>query len=126
MRLPSLVCVLFLLAATAGCDSKSGHEAVADDIVVKMQEMLGVVKGITDEQSAKAARPKMVALKKDVDELKARADKMGKASAATERRMQEKHGKELQRLTGEMQTEMMRIIQDPKIAPHMRETMQGL
>jgi hypothetical protein len=38
----------------------------------------------------------------------------------------EKHGKELERLMSEMQSEMMRINKDPNIAPHMRETMQGL
>ena len=127
MRLVSPLCLaLCVTIAAAGCDSKSGHEAVADQMVAKMQEMVDVVKGITDEQSAKAAKPKMQALKKDVDELKAKADKMGPAPAAAERRMKEKHGKELERLMGEMQTEMMRIIKDPNIAPHMRETMQGV
>ena len=99
---------------------------MADDMVVKLREMVDVVKGIKDAESAKAAKPKMQALKKETDALKARADKLGKPSAATERRMKEKHEQELQRLTGEMQVEMMRIIQDPALAPHMREAVQGL
>ena len=128
MRLVLSLCLALCAGVlTAGCDSKpSGHEAMADQMVAKMGEMVDVVKGIKDEQSAKAARPKMQALKKDVDELKGKAEKLGKAPAATERKMKEKHEKELQRLMGEMQAEMMRIIKDPNIAPHMKETVQGL
>jgi uncharacterized coiled-coil DUF342 family protein len=127
MRLPlSLAIALCTAVVIIGCESKSDHEAITDEMVAKLREMVDVVKGIKDEQSAQAARPKMVALKKDTDALKAKADQMGNASPAAERRIKEKHEKELRRLNEEMQVELMRIIQDPNIAPHMREAVQGL
>ena len=122
----SLLVPLLIAAITFGCDRGENHEAVADAQVATLRKLVDVVKGIKDEESAKAARPKLLALKKETDELKAKADKLGAVSAATDRRMTEKHEKELQRLQSEMQVEMMRIIQDPNLAPHAREAFQGL
>jgi hypothetical protein len=122
MRSASLVGFLavFLLA---GCDSRSPHEAIADDMVGKMRQMVDVMKGVKDEDSAKSAKPRVQALAKELDELKAKSDKLGKPSPETEKRLKEKHEKEVEQLTGDLLKEMMRVGMDPKLAPHMQDVM---
>ena len=122
MRFPSRVCLLALFLL-AGCDSRSPHEAIADDMVAKMRQMVDVMKGVKDEDSAKAAKPKVQALAKELDELKAKSDKLGKPSPETEKKLKEKHEKEVEQLTGDLLKEMMRVGMDPKLAPHMQDVM---
>jgi hypothetical protein len=63
------------------------------------------------------------ALTKELDELKVKADKLGKPSEATEKRLKDKHEKEVQQLTADLMKEMMRIGMDPKLGPHMKDVM---
>ena len=82
MRVSSPFAVALLaLTFLAGCDSRNTHEAIAEDMVGKMRQMVDVLKGVTDEATAKAAKPKMDTLKKDIDALKAKGDTLGKPSA---------------------------------------------
>jgi hypothetical protein len=88
-------------------------------MIDKMREMVGILKGVQDEASAKAANPKLKALRKELDELKVKSDKLGPASEETQKRVNDKHEKEAQELTSQMMAEMMRIGMDRKLAPHI-------
>ena len=117
-------CALVAVAlCLAGCESKPTHESVMQDTMEKMEEMVEVLKGIKDEASAKAAKPKMEQIKKDMDELKAKANTLGEPPADVKQKLAEKHKPQMEKLAGEMMKEMMRIGFDPKIAPHIRDAL---
>jgi hypothetical protein len=108
-----------------GCDSKPTHESVTEDSIDKMEEMVEVLKGIKDEASAKAARPKMEQIKKDMEELQKKSKALGEPPADVKQKLQEKHKAQLEKVTSEMMKEMMRIGLDPNIAPHVKDAMPG-
>ena len=119
-----LICALLVAAfCLAGCDSKPTHESVTQEGIDKTEEMVEVLKSIKDEASAKAARPKMEQIKKDMEELKKKANALGEPPADVKAKLQEKHKPEMEKLFGEMMKEVMRIGLDPKIAPHVRDVM---
>jgi hypothetical protein len=115
-----------LALCVAGCESKPTHESVTQETIDKMEEMVEVLKGIKDEASAKAARPKMEQIKKDMDEIKAKSKALGEPPADVKQKLAEKHKQELEKVTGEMMKEMMRIGFDPKIAPHLKDTLPSM
>ena len=80
---------------------------------------------IAKSPSLKAARPKLEVLKKEVDVLKAEADKMPKPSADEEKKLKEKYEPELEKLMGELATEMIRIGSDPKLAAALGNAMSS-
>ena len=41
-------------------------------------------------------------------------------------KLAEKHRQELEKVTGEMMKEMMRIATDPTIAPHLKDTLPSM
>ncbi len=121
-----LTCALIAVAlCVAGCDSKPTHESVTQDSIDKMEEMVEVLKGIKDEASAKAARPKMEQIKKDMEELQKKSKALGEPPADVKQKLQEKHKAQLEKVTSEMMKEMMRIGLDPNIAPHVKDAMPG-
>ena len=124
-----MTCALLAVAlpavalCVAGCDSKPTHDSVAHESMDKMKEMVEVLKTIKDEASAKAARPKMEKIKKEMDEIKKKADALGEPPADVKKKLQEEHKAEMEKLFGEMMQEMMRIGMDPKLAPHVKDAM---
>src|SRR5688572_20595637 len=73
-----------LALVLSGCGEPTA-ESVTEDMLGKMKEMVTVLKGITDEASAKAAKPKLEQIKKDMDGLEAQAQKVEKETSAEER-----------------------------------------
>ena len=116
-------CLTLTLILLGGCESKPTHESVTQETVDKMEEMVEVMKGIKDEASAKAARPKMEQIKKDMEAIKAKSQALGEPSADVKKKLAEKHKPQMEKLASEMMKEMMRIGFDPKIAPHIKDTM---
>jgi peptidoglycan hydrolase CwlO-like protein len=121
-RTLAVACIAVTIVSI-GCDSKPTHDSLAKDMIGKMKEMVEVLKGVKDEASAKAAKPKLEGLKKEVDALKAEADKMPKPSAEDEKKLNEKYEPELEKLMGELAGEMIRIGSDPKLASELGNAM---
>ena len=105
-----LTCALVAVTlCVTGCESKPTHESVTQETIDKMEEMVEVLKGIKDEASAKAARPKMEQIKKDMDEIKAKSKALGEPPADVKQKLAEKHKQELEKVTGEMMKLRMAI-----------------
>lgn len=124
LRTFSAVCVAIALVSV-GCDSKPTHESLIKETIAKMKEMVAVMKDVKDEPSAKAANPKLQALTKELDALHAQAEKMPKPPEAEEKQLQAKYEPELEKVTGELMAEMMRVGFDEKLAPHLKDVMQS-
>jgi cytochrome c556 len=122
--LPSLFCALALVFLN-GC-GKPSHESVMKDMISKMNELGTVLKGVTDEASAKAAGAKIKTISEDMKKIKAEADALPTPTAEEDKKLKEAHEKELTDAMGTMSTEMMRIMMDPKLSAPMTDAMKEL
>jgi peptidoglycan hydrolase CwlO-like protein len=116
--LPIVVAMLGL--CLVGCKSES--EAAAANIAGKQQEMVKILKGVTDKDSAVAAKGKLEALGKEMGELAAKLDKK-KANDAEMQKAMDKYKPEMEQANKDIRAEMERIA---KIPGAMEPLMQGL
>lgn len=86
MRYPTLAVILLLASLLAGCGGDSA-EAVSKDMVANMKEMASILTAITDEASAKAAVPRIEAVRARMQECGRRAKEVPPIDAATEQRI---------------------------------------
>jgi hypothetical protein len=105
-----LVCA-FMVAFT-GC-GKSAAESAMSDALDKMKEQVSILKGVTDEASAKAAAPKLKAIKDDMAKLSTKT--VTAPSADEQAKLMEKYGKEMSEVTAQLTAEMTRIMTNPKL-----------
>jgi hypothetical protein len=123
MRQIGLVSLAVLMLALVGCDSKPTHESLAQEAIGKMNEMAGVLEGVTDEASAKAAKPKLQAIDASMKELKAKEEKLGKLSADEEKRLKEKYEPQMEEAMKKLIAQFGRLATDPKLASVLDEAM---
>jgi hypothetical protein len=115
---------MVLTICLAGC--KTDHESLTKDSISKMKEMVSVLKGVTDESSAKAAGPKLEAISKDMKNLQAEMKKLGEPPKEKQEELAKKYVPELMSAQGEVMKEMMRISSDPKLAKAMGDSMRTI
>src|SRR4051812_36039580 len=103
--------VLTLGLALAGC--KSEAEKQMSDVIDKQKDLLSVLKGVTDKDSAKAADVKLKAIAKD---MSAMFDKMKqvRASQDEQKRIVEKFKPDQEKLQKDMEAETKRISAHPE------------
>lgn len=76
---------MFLLAGFVGCGGGGGpgggsigsHEDAADRVAGALREAEGIVEGIQDKASAAAAKPKLEALARRLEEITAAVERLG-------------------------------------------------
>ena len=105
--------VMAMLLVCSGCGDS--REAVAEDGMANMKELVATLDTVKDEASAKAAKPKLEKLVKQMNEIKERQTKLGDPTEAEMKSLMEKHGDEMEALQKKMVTVMMRIQFDPEI-----------
>jgi len=88
--------MLVVLAVCGGCNSGSADD-VMKDTVSTMNEMADVLDTIKDQESAKAARPKLENLLQRLKDLKAKADKI-KVTKSEEERLKKKYEPDLKKI----------------------------
>jgi len=120
MRLLSTTLLLLALVLSAGC--KSEAEQRMSELTAKQKEMIAVLKGVTDVESAKAANTKIKAIAKDVQDLIERSKGL-KTTEAERTRLSEKYKPEQQQISKDAQAEMQRIAKIPGAG---MELMEGL
>jgi len=70
-----------------GCSGGDTPEKLGQDMVANMKEMGAILTSITDEASAKAAVPKIEAVRAKMRGCRDRAEKLPKPDAATEEKL---------------------------------------
>lgn len=115
------VTCLTLIFTITGCDTKPSHESIRKDGIAKFQEIVDILKEVKDENSAKAARPKLEAAKKELSAMETENNALPKISAEEEKRLDDKYKPELEKIMKELATEAERISKDPKIAAALGE-----
>jgi len=88
--LPLLLLPTLLLIAGCGPDLSS-HEGVLDARLDLLEEMVVILEGVTDVDTAKAARSKMEALKGRMEEIEKAAKEIGNPPKDEDKRLEEKY-----------------------------------
>ncbi|HSI36616.1 MAG: hypothetical protein ACAI43_03590 [Phycisphaerae bacterium] len=118
----SVLVVLSLALVVAGC--KSEHEKAMSNMIDKIKEITSVMKGITDQASAKAAAPKLKTLGEELKAMGEQAQKMKQPSPEEEKKLKEKYEKELTTAMTDLQKEASRVM--PFAAAEIGAAMQGI
>lgn len=124
MRKLSLVALMSLSFIMAGC--KSDAESIANDMLSKLNEITAVLKGITDQNSSKAAAPKLKGLMEDLQKISKKAE-TAKGTKAEGQRLEEKFKKPIETAMQNMQIEMTRVASNPNLmTPELMAAMQSV
>lgn len=109
------------LVAFAGCGDK--HESALDDSIDLREELAGILEGITDEASAKAASSKIEGWVADQKKLSERMESLDEPSAEEGKAMQEKYQGRMAAASARLHKQMQRLMMNPKLAPAIGEAM---
>ena len=120
MRLLPTTLLLTLALLATGC--KSDAEKRMSEMTAKQKEMIAVLKGVTNVDSAKAANAKIKDIAKDVQSILERA-KGVQTTEAERKQLAEKFKPEQQQISKDAQAELERI---SKIPGASMELMEGL
>jgi len=114
----SAALLMFLLCSGCGGDTR---ESLADEGVDKMQEMVDVLKGVTDASSAKSAGPKIKALTQEMEAISARGDKLPEPTADELKEIEAGPNKRMEAVSQKFMQEIERISRDPAMLAEMGE-----
>jgi uncharacterized protein YlxW (UPF0749 family) len=99
-----------LLITISGC--KNDSESVMSEMIDKQKDMLKILKGVTDKDSAAAAKSKLEALNKEAVEAMSKFDKK-KLNSEELKKASEKYKAEEEATTNAIREEMQRIAKIP-------------
>jgi uncharacterized lipoprotein NlpE involved in copper resistance len=123
MSRPFTVLAAVLMFALVGCKSES--EKAASDMADKQKEIVSILKGVKDKDSAMAAKTKLIGVAKDMSELTAKWDKK-KMNEAEMTKAMEKYKPEMEQNGKEIRAEMERISKLPDAMGPIMEGMMSL
>ncbi|HSI36618.1 MAG: hypothetical protein ACAI43_03580 [Phycisphaerae bacterium] len=122
LRKFSLVGIVSIALLMAGC--KNEIESAMSDTVDKTNDMTKVLKGVTDEASAKAAVPKVKAILADIKAIDARMDKIDKTKfTEKDAAAMLKYLEPMAKAQTELATEKMRVM---KFSPELAAALSGM
>lgn len=111
-QLAFAVVVIFALCSSGCGDS---HDSLTKEGMSAMTEMIGVLDGIKDAASAKAAKDKLKSIADKLKDIQQRQSKLPAPTEAEAKAMGEKYGKQMEELQMKLAGNMMRIGFDPAI-----------
>jgi hypothetical protein len=115
-----LTIVTFAAVATLIGGCKRTPESSIRELIGLLKETTTVLKSITDENSARAASPKLRRIGEKMDALKAETDKLPKPTDADSKALMAKYQNEMFAAVMELSQERMRVIGDPKLSGALR------
>jgi len=119
-RLLTLSALMFSLMLVPGCGGDT-HESLAKETIDTMKKMVATLEGIKDEASAKSAKPTLTDLSAKMKDIETRMGKLPAPTEADGKAMESKYGKEMEEVSMKLQSQMFRIIGDPKIAAVLQD-----
>ena len=115
---------LGLLLLSVACGGGSDADSLMDQGKSAMAELTTILESIQDEESAKAAAPKLEALGARMKELKEQTDALPEEDRKSLENMEEDaDAKAL--VSKMMMKEMMRVQMDDKLAPHLKDAFES-
>jgi uncharacterized protein YicC (UPF0701 family) len=108
----------------SGCGNS--HDSLMGKMVSTMEQTADVLESIKDEESAKAAEPKLKKLGERMESLKEQVDEMDDPSPEVEKQLKEKYEKRVKEALGKLMREGMRIGMNPELSKHVRDVTSGM
>ncbi|MCL4209341.1 MAG: hypothetical protein HRU76_00655 [Phycisphaeraceae bacterium] len=125
MRYATFAVTLLLASLLVGCGGDSA-EAVSKDMVANMKEMASILTGITDEASAKAAVPRIEAVRAKMQECGRRAKEVPPIDAATEQRIAKMFEKEMGEAMQSIFAAQQRLMAKPELLAIIAPAMENM
>jgi len=119
-HLLTLSALMFTLLLVPGCGGDT-HESLAKETIDTMKKMVATLEGIKDEASAKSAKSTITDLSAKMKDIETRMGKLPAPTEADGKAMETKYGKEMEEVSMKLQSQMFRIIGDPKIAAVLQD-----
>jgi hypothetical protein len=108
------ILALASLLALSACGGASTHEAVSRDMTSTMKDFVATLETVTDKKSAEAAKPKLEAIAKSMQEIQKRMEALGEPTAEQQKELEAKHGKEMEQLMQRMVAASMKLASNPE------------
>ena len=125
MRKTTFAIVVLAAFVLTSCGGDTA-ESVSKDMVANMKEMGTILSGITDEASAKAAVPKIEALRVKMRECGQRAKNVLKPDAATEQKIEEAMRSGMQEAMMSIGVAQERLMSRPELMAIIEPAMQNM
>jgi hypothetical protein len=100
-----------------GCGGGDSHESLAGESLTTMKDLVATFETVKDEETAKAAKPKLKSLSDKMNALNERQAKLPAMTEADVNAIDKKYGKEMEEVQLKLASNVMRLGFDPKIRP---------
>ena len=104
--------------------AKDDYEKILNDQLQAMQELNGILKDVSDVDTATEKKPEIEKVATKMKGIKARADKLGKPDPETEKALKEKYEKQVQKEAKDLLGHIFRIGKDKEAAKIVQEALQ--
>jgi hypothetical protein len=118
-RLPAIISALMLIACLTGCGDS--HDSLMKEKLSTMKQWVATLEGITDEASAKAAKPKLKSLNEKMEKISEREGKLKPPTEAEKKAIEAKYDKEMKEVGQKLVVEGFRIMVDPKLNAELND-----
>jgi hypothetical protein len=127
MKKAAMGMVVLAMCVLAGCGSKGDTaESVSKEIVANFQELGAILEGVTDEASAKAAVPKIEAVRAKMRDAARRAKTVPKIDAETEKKIAESTEKDMMAAIETIGAAKARLSAQPELVAILEPAMQNM
>ena len=123
-----LLVLALVLSLVCGCSNGGGDtaEKVFADMTANMQEMSAILTDVTDEASAKAAVPKIAAVRARMRDCARRARVVPRPDAATEQRINEASLAVQREVMPAIASAQQRLATQPELMAIIAPALQGM
>ena len=119
-----LLALAICVALITGCSES--RDSLTEKMVTNLEDFNQVLSNITDMQSAKAAKPKLETIGKELQNLKKRTDALPPPSAKEQQQIQAKYQTRMVNLMRNLMGTAMKLAMKPEIAEELKEPMKSL
>lgn len=124
---PALAAILTLASAlVSACGGASTHEAVSQDMTKAMKDFVATLETVTDKKSAEAAKPKLEAIAKSIQEIQQRMEALGEPPAEKQKELEEKYGKEMEQVMQRMMAASMKLASNPEAMATLQPVLEQM
>ncbi len=102
------------------------YDSAMDDSIKVMESYVSIIEGVTNLESAKAAKLKFEQLTDRLQAIKTRTDGLGEPDLETQERLKEKFKTRMEDVSKRMQAAMMKLMGKPEVMAEMQKSMQSL
>ena len=101
--------VVLMIAAMGVVGCSDSHEKVVKDQLELLEKLLGVLEGVTDEESAEAAKSELESIRAEDELIDARLKELGQLKRGEKRELEEEYGQATEDALGDLQDQSQRL-----------------